>query len=64
MAGREIPDEIPDSWQARARETAGHPVPDRLSEPPPPGGDRAEVESILEQVRRTVLDLGKASEPT
>jgi acetoin utilization protein AcuC len=61
MAGREIPDEIPDSWQARARETAGHPVPDRLSEPPPPGGDHAEVESILDKLRRTVLDLGESS---
>ncbi|HEV8681726.1 MAG TPA: acetoin utilization protein AcuC [Actinomycetota bacterium] len=65
MAGREIPDEIPNAWRSLAREKAGHPVPGRLSEPPPPGGDHAEVESIQEQVGRAVLDLGKSSgEPT
>jgi acetoin utilization protein AcuC len=56
MAGKEIPDEIPERWIALAEERAGHPVPDRLSEPPPPAGDHDEVVSILERVRREVVE--------
>jgi acetoin utilization protein AcuC len=55
MAGRDVPDEIPEPWRARAQEQAGHSVPGRLSEPPPPGGDHAEVASVLERVRRELL---------
>ncbi|MGH2683060.1 MAG: acetoin utilization protein AcuC [Actinomycetota bacterium] len=56
MVDQEIPDEIPDEWLALATEKAGHPVPERLSEPSPPAGDHAEVASVLERVRRVVLE--------
>jgi hypothetical protein len=55
MSGRDLPDELPEAWRALAREEAGTEVPEALSEESPPGGDPAEVQAVLEQVRRTVL---------
>jgi acetoin utilization protein AcuC len=55
MSGRDLPDELPERWQSLAREEAGAEVPDTLSEESPPGGDPAEVETVLQQVRRAVL---------
>ena len=55
MSGRDLPDELPERWQALAREEGGGDVPDTLSEESPPGGDPAEVETVLQQVRRAVL---------
>jgi acetoin utilization protein AcuC len=64
MSGRDVPDEVPEPWCALAREVAGGAVPETLSEESPPGGDHAEVEVVLEQVRRSVLDPGGGSGPS
>jgi acetoin utilization protein AcuC len=55
MSERDLPDALPEEWRALAGEEAGTEVPDALSEESPPGGDPAEVQAVLEQVRRTVL---------
>jgi acetoin utilization protein AcuC len=55
MTGVDVPDEIPPAWHAVAAEKAGGPVPDRLSEEEPPGSNREEVASVMERVRREVL---------
>jgi acetoin utilization protein AcuC len=55
MSERALPDELPEAWLAVARAEAGADVPDTLSEESPPGGDHAEVEALLQRVRREVL---------
>jgi hypothetical protein len=55
MSERDLPDELPEAWRAVAREESGAEVPGSLSEESPPGGDPAEVEAALQQVRRTLL---------
>ncbi|HEX2032374.1 MAG TPA: acetoin utilization protein AcuC [Actinomycetota bacterium] len=53
MADRQVPDEIPEAWLALARDRGGGAVPDRLSEQAPPVEEnRAEVASIIDEVRR------------
>ena len=52
LAEVELPDELPGEWVRAAEEEAGAPVPDRLSEEPPPGGNVMEVTGVLEEVRK------------
>jgi hypothetical protein len=56
MAERELPDRIPESWLYMATSESGSPVPDTLSEAPPPGrDDGAELDGVIRQVRERVL---------
>lgn len=55
MSGVGVPDEIPEGWLHLAREKVGGPVPDRLSEDEPPGGGGDDLASVMERVRREVL---------
>lgn len=55
MADREVPDEVPESWLALARDKAGASVPGRLSEDAPPAKEnRTEVTAVIEDARRGV----------
>ena len=58
MAERDVPDELPEAWIALASEEAGAPVPERLSEEPPPAsGSDDEVDRVLADVRRAHLPV-------
>ena len=53
MAGRDVPDEIPESWLGLASRHADGEVPGRLSEEPPPDGENHEaVVKVIEEVLR------------
>ena len=53
MAGRDVPDEIPESWLGLASRHADGEVPGRLSEEPPPDGENDEaVVKVIEEVLR------------
>jgi acetoin utilization protein AcuC len=53
MAGRDVPDEVPESWLALASRHADGGIPGRLSEDPPPTGENhGEVVSVIEEVLR------------
>lgn len=56
MAGRVVPDELPEAWIEVAEREAGHGVPTTLSEPPVAsrGNDRL-VAEIVEDVKRTIF---------
>jgi acetoin utilization protein AcuC len=56
MSERDLPDQLPEAWRDLARDQAGSEMPETLSEESPPGGDPAEVESVLQQVRRAALE--------
>ena len=64
MSERPVPDELPESWLAIAREEAGPEVPDTLTEESPPGGDPAEVASVLDRVRRELVDRPGVGRPS
>jgi acetoin utilization protein AcuC len=52
MAERDVPDQLPEAWLELARREAGGPVPDRLSEEPPPSReDLTAVRGVVDQVR-------------
>jgi acetoin utilization protein AcuC len=54
MAGRDVPDQIPDSWLALASRHADGGIPERLSEDPPPDGENhSAVVRVIQEVLRT-----------
>jgi acetoin utilization protein AcuC len=55
MAGRQIPDEIPESWIETAEREAGYEVPVTLSEPPTGPGDLFAVEKVIERVKARIF---------
>ena len=59
MAGVTLADDVPPEWLERATREAGGAVPSRLSEPllQGPGGDRAAVERMVDDVRGLVFPL-------
>jgi len=59
MAEREVPDELPEAWMRLARERAGGPLPERLSEEPPVTQEnRSETAAVVDEVKRAVLRDG------
>jgi hypothetical protein len=57
MAGAALPDELPAQWLEHARQEAGEPVPERLSEPALPGGAGDAVARSIEAVRTRIFPL-------
>lgn len=52
MAGRELPDDLPQAWVERAEREAREPVPPRLSEPRP-SGSRVDDDAIRRSIEAT-----------
>jgi acetoin utilization protein AcuC len=55
MAGREVPDEIPESWIETAEREAGYEVPATLSEPATGPGNRSAVELVIDRVKTRIF---------
>jgi acetoin utilization protein AcuC len=57
MAGRTVPDDLPPEWVEEAEAEAGHPLPRRLSEPPPgpAPADPEAVVRVVDEVRRRIF---------
>ncbi|MGH2724225.1 MAG: acetoin utilization protein AcuC [Actinomycetota bacterium] len=56
MAERDVPDELPEAWMRLARDKAGGPVPERLSEEPPAAGEnRSETAGVVAEVKRALF---------
>jgi hypothetical protein len=55
MAGRQIPDEIPESGIETAEREAGYEVPVTLSEPPTGLGNASAVERVVDRVKARIF---------